>query len=74
MGDTSGLAIRQRGAGWLCVAAAAAAAAAVRLSIGVMLAGAAGSDVVRVCGVAVRPGCGGKQMYHYSSAVVACCS
>jgi len=76
VGDTSGLAIRQRGAGWLCVAAvaAAAAAAASRLSIGVMLAGAAGSDVVRVCGVAVRPGCGGKQMYHYSSAVVACSS
>jgi len=46
--------------------------AASRLSIGVMLAGAGagGSDVVRVCGVAVLC-CGGKQMYHYSS-VVAC--
>jgi hypothetical protein len=57
------------------VAAAAAAAAASLLSICVMLAGA-GSGDVRVCGVAgcaSGPGCGGKQMYHYSS-VVACSS
>jgi len=58
----------------VAVGRATAAASASRLSIGVMLAGDAGGDVVRVCGVAVRPGCGGKQMYHYSSAVVACSS
>jgi len=50
-------------------AVAVAAAAASPLSIGVMLAGAA----VMLCVFVVWPGCGGKQMYHYSS-VVACSS